>query len=237
MDWTTAGKASTIRFDIQAYDEPAVPDAGSLKLTIRDNSGEIIAPYDDLALDDTIIDSVTVSIPASVNTIGAYLFESRYVGLSYTVEGVPYGEQKVYRLTPFLPIQATKEDVRSHLGADAREVPDADIDLVESYFLLVSEQGDGFKTALTSATMTGIQANKCIALHAAIKLLPALPAKLRQMEQFDNSEFQRMKVDFARLRQDLEVQLDENLREVMGTTTSLKILLMVSNPADVITGT
>lgn len=236
MEWRMAGRDSLFNFDILVEEEFAVPQAGSIKLTMRSGNGSIIAGYDRLSLPDTTLSSVAVTIPAAENNITASLFETRYLNLEYVVAGAPYEQNVVYRLTSFLPIQVRPKDVRALVGAEAKELPDSEIDIFESYLLLLESYGDAFSDAISSDTNASIHANRALALRAAIEVLPALPAKLRALEKFNNAEIQRQKINFKTLRADLEAKLAVELDTMFGGAGASTTIFMVSQPTDPITG-
>ena len=230
MDWKTAGLAHTLSFDLKVDGDFAVADPGTLRLLLRDNVGTVITGYDRVALDDPTTQLVSVTIPAEVNVIADVLFETRYATFEYQVNGRHLSHKIIYRLNNFIPLQALPEDVRGLLGAEEKELPDADIDLLESYLLLLAEHGDDFNEIV-------LHANWSVVLHAAIRVLPGLPAKMLQTEQFNNAESQRMKVNFSSLRNTLERQLEESLQATLGAPAlPLPSLLVVSTPTDPVTG-
>lgn len=236
MQSRTAGEDQLFFVDILVDGEFAVPDAGSIKLTLRDNPGSIFTGFNAVAQVDTNLSTVLVTVPSAQNSIGSALFETRYVKLDYKVGGRPFSESFMYRLTPFLPIQSTERDVRGLVGADEKELPDEDIDLVKSYFILLDEYGAAFGTALTDSTVGGLYANQAIAIHAALEVLPSLQLKIRQVEKFNNAESQRGKIDFEQLKEDLQELLTRNLEQVFSANVTSQVVLMVSSPTDVITG-
>lgn len=237
MDWRIAGEDVVLIIETRLGGQFVIPDPGSLTLTVRDNGGAPISGYDQLALSDSTLSSTIVTIAASANAIDAgALFETRYVSLSYRVAGRPLSRYIRYRLSPFIPIQGTPDDVRALVGADQKELPDEDIDLVEAYFFLLNEQGNAFKDALSSTTAQGIYANKAVELQAALETLPGLPGKMSQMEAFNNAQRQRPKLDFEALRNDLQSRLQDALNLALSAETVTPILFRVTTPVDVITG-
>src|SRR5687768_15067284 len=121
MEWRTEGRDNTFHIPILLDGEFAVPDPGSIKLTLRGNDGAIVAGYDQLAQPDTGMSSVSVVTPAAVNGIGASSFETRYIIIDYAVDGKPCVAQKSYRLSVFLPTHVTAGVVRTFLGMDIEE--------------------------------------------------------------------------------------------------------------------
>lgn len=243
MDWRTAGAGTVVAIRFVVDGEFIIPDASSLMLTIRDNAGAIISGYNGVGLSNATTPNYTIPVLAAVNDIDpAVTFETRYVSVAFTYQGLPYTIKHTYRLTPFLPIQKVAEDVRQLIGATYTELPDEAIDLVEAYFKLVTDVGTNFTTALVRSDRAVICANNMIALQAALTTLPGLQSRLMLTETSHNEIYKRHTIDFAVLEENLEQALAAELLAMTGIVMStvpsstVPTIFATSNPVDVITG-
>jgi hypothetical protein len=241
--WTIAGDDVTLNLDLTFDGQFVQPDPGSVKVTLRNTDGIAMSDWNDKLLPDPMGTSVNITIPGEYNTLAMTSeIEVRYVRLSYKVEGLSRGQSVGYRISPFIPIQASPEEVQSILGATEKEVPSQTIDILAAYYKLMEVHSDVLGRAIKSTKASAnIAANKAVAIQAALEQTPALAAKLMQSESQDNATYIRMKVDLPALKRALEVQLLEELtlagNALDGASQeSLMTLMMLTTPADVITG-
>ncbi len=241
--WTTAGEDLTIAFGFMHDGQYIIPDADSVKVTLRDNDGLTIQDWSRAVQPDPNSTSFALVIPAAINNIpGGNALETRYVRVEYAFEGKPHAKNISYRLTPFIPIQATPAGVRNRLGATETEMPDDSIDVHEAYYKLLPSYPEVLPTAMTSTDASCIAANNAIEIKAALELMPGISGKMLQSETQDNGMYARMKVNFERLQALLEQQLINELQMMVEVSSGIitapggGTLMLLTNPANVITG-
>ncbi len=241
MKWRTADVDAVVAVEFLVGGEYVIPDAGTLSATVRGNSGDFLPGFNPLSLQNVSGTMTTFVIPASNNSIMGPL-ETRWVSVSFKVKGFPQVIDQSYRLTPFLPIQKTFDDVRNLVGATYTELPDNSIDLIEAYFKLSFDIGSAFAPALLMANRASICANNLIALQAAITALPSLQTRMLKGEISHGEEWQRSKVDFVQLLADLrnafnmELSALNNVLSGVTASTSISPIFIVTSPVDPITG-
>lgn len=232
--------ALRLEFEIRIGGEFVLPDAGSLKLTLRGGDGVPLAGYDKQALPDTLLNFVAVQIPAAVNTLAAGReLEMRYATLDFLSAGKSGVVTTPYRLIKFMPIQVTPEEVRQALGVSYGELTDQTVDLYQSYTRLVSKRPT-FLASLQSGTVASVYANQILLYTEALRLAPSLQARILKQEEKDNALYTRFLIDFELLLSqlqdalaDAENALDEFNNE---TVTAATPLLIVTQPTDPFTG-
>lgn len=242
MDWRITDKDAVIAIEFMRDGEFAIPDAGSVTLTLRGNDGTVLPGFDATPVVSNGTSTQTVTIPQAENQIAVDAkLETRYGAVSYSVDGVPHSTGFVYRLTPFLPLQQTVAGVRALIGADSAELPDSDIDLMEAYFALEALLGVKFTEALKATSRASLIANRMLGLKAAITTLPSMQTRLRKSQTSHNEQIQKFDVKFDQLKADLEQALIDATKDLTdlidGPVTSAIIpIFQLSQPVDVITG-
>jgi hypothetical protein len=240
LKWFQAGEDLTFDIELIVGGVPAQPDAGTTSVTVRDQSGQVLADLDHkpITVPGT---TASISVPAGENQIAAGSdTETRYVTLSYISGGQSRQQTAAYGLHPFLPIEASQDAVRSLLGVASDELPDDDIELVPAYYDLVADNGDAFKNAFTTGNRQRQQANRALALRAALDALPSLQLRVFQARTSENNSFGRFQtVDFQQLRADLTDQLAAALNIAVASTVAVSVptLFVVSTPTDPVTNT
>lgn len=256
MKWVQSGADLSVSIPFLVEGEFVTPDTGSITLTFRGADGTVISGLLNFPLPtvasgtvqlistvpgDTSFSNMALQIPAALNQVATGDFESRYVIIRYRAQGSTQEFKTAYNLHPFLPIQATEEDVRSWVGAKYQELPDSEIDLVSNFFSLKSSLGNNFTDALNASGLASISANKVLSLTTALKLLPGLPAKLTKLETSSNASIQRNRIDFEALRSDLEAELAQALNEMISALlgssgTASRTLFSVSSTVSLFPG-
>lgn len=235
MKWFQAGEDLTFDIEIIVDGVPALPDDGTVTVTVRDQSGTVLDGLDHkpITVPGT---TASISVPAGANAIAGDT-ESRFVTLAYVAGGQSRHQQASYALYPFLPIEATEDAVRGLLGVSRDELPDDDIELVPAYFDLKADNGDAFANAFTASDRKRQQANRALAARAALDALPSLQLRVFQARTIENATFTRFQaVDFAKLRDDLTELMQLALNGVSANTTvTYPTLLVVSTPTDPVT--
>lgn len=213
--WYLAGQACSFFVEFKKDGEFVQPDSASIKLTIRDNSGTPISGYNAASQADTALTSLLLTIPSNVNNISSGR-ETRYVQLDFTSAGVPCNFRSSYKLSAFLPISASPEDVRNILGAREKEVKNEEVELYEAYYQLLRTNS----TLTASLIATGdaaMYANRAVALKAALILLPSMPVRALKEETLNNSSAIRATIDWGALRAAIESELSTVLANMAAT--------------------
>ena len=237
--WNLSGESNSVYIEFKKDGELYPPDTGSIKLTLRDTSGQIIAGYDKVLLDDTVLTTMLLTFPGSVNVINEGR-ESRHVRVDYLVGGVPCAYMGSYKLSPFIPLTVTAADVRSILGIREKELLDVEVDLYESYFNLLPAN-PLLESALLAVDNTAMKANRAVALNAALTLLPSMPARASKEDALNNASLVRASIDWAEVRDAILAELSDCLGALdpNGPVSSFQFtpLLVLTFPTDPVTNT
>lgn len=228
-----------LEIDIKIGNDFAIPDAGTLALTIRDDAGVPLAGFDAKPLPDTALNFVAVEVPAASNTLAAGKdLGLRYAELRFKTAGKSGMVKTTYRLIRFMPVSSGAEEVRQALGISYEELPDSDIDVFQSYLPRVSNAK--FLAALTSGTVATLYANRILVYSEALRIAPSLRARILKQEEKDNALYTRFLMDFDALLAQLQGALDEaeNALDTINDEVILsgRISFLVSTPTDRVTG-
>lgn len=232
--WHVAGQSLGLYVEFKKDGQFMPPDAGSIKLTIRDSVGVPLSGFNQAAQADTSNTSVLYTVPYTANM--ATEPEARYVQVDYTIGGVPCIWKDVYKLSPFLPIAVVPSDVRNILGVRDKELTDEQVDIYEAYFELLRVVPD-LEAALVAADDRCRLANRAIALKAALIVLPSMPVRAMKEDALNNASQVRATIDWELLRAGIESELSGILVGVPVSPEGFVLhpLFMVVTPTDRIT--
>jgi hypothetical protein len=228
---------STVAVRFQVDGQPRPPDADSVSYTLYGQDGEPLAA--DVAVPVGPV-ATEVRIVTDPSTDARTLrIEKRTMVVSWKVAGVPYSQRIVYRLSAFLNHTVTPDQIRSYLGVDARDLKDAEIDLIEA-FLAAEERftPELLDVALAQGGIVEQRANDAILYLAALRVIPSLQLRVAQEERDGPIGFTRQVVrDFSAL----EAKTRELLAEAVATVSTVNAvetynLMALSQPTDPITG-
>ena len=234
----TADDSVTILVPFLVDSEYVVPDTGSVTFSLRDNNGSLVVT--DQALTPTATE-IAVTIPSQYNA-KALPTELRTLIVKYTVGTAPYQVTVPYRLNAWLNIGVTPAEVRKHLGLSTTELPDADVDFYDAYYLLDAQlAGMGspatMAAALSSGTLNAKYANDALIYKAAFDLLPSLPERLLRREQAGTMSSERFgNYDFGALHDQLTDLLEDTLTNITNIQSTFPPLLVVGRRLDIIKG-
>ncbi len=235
-DWCVSGQGTTVLVEFKKDGEFVIPDPGSIKLTIRSNSGVVISGYDRQAQADVASSALLLAIPDAVNITNEER-EARYIIVDFTSGNYPCSFRTSYRLSVFLPIQVGAQDVRTLLGLREEELKDFEVGIYDAYFTLLRET-----PTLAANLLTGddaaMYANKAISLKAALLVMPSVPLRAAKQDSLNNATLLRASVDYLKLQADLEGQLADalaNMESVGALSYSATPLLLLTTPTDPIT--
>lgn len=226
-----------LQVPLRQHGEPLIPDAGSVRLTVRGNGGAVLVNREPVTM-ATASTEASVIVPAVANEIGLNRFQNRTVIVEWTKTGRPMNAKLSYRLTTWLNTTVTADDVRGYIGVDSGELPDDVIDITDAY---LDVEQEATETVLTAALAGGDslqrQANRMILARAVLKQLPGLPLRLSQSESNGVFSATRPKVDLGLLEMRALADYGEALGLVVTTLSSDPTLfLVVPISPDPITG-
>lgn len=218
-----------------------VPDIGSVTYSVRDNLGNLVAGHTNIpVVTDETTTRISIHLPASVNGMDAAKdVENRAVIIRYTVSGYPFQVLVKYRLTKWLNLLVTEEDVRAQLGVTVFELPDDHVDIVNAY-LEVKSDLSGSKNLdqiLVEGTRRTYRANRAVVYRAALEALPSLQLRVLLKEQSDTVSMQRLgDIDLERLRRETARLYSATLAAIRGESEGILSLLLSPLPLDPVTG-
>lgn len=205
-----AGEDIALQIPLRVGTEPVVPDNGSVKMTVRDNAGQIVIDKVPVTM-DVASTNANVTVPAASNALGAGRFGMRNVIIEFTKTGRPQSARLAYRLTAWLNTTVTPDDVRAFCGLDAGELPDSVIDIVEAYFDVENDITEPvLSAALASADNKQIAANRIILARAVLLQIPGLALRISQNETDGVFSAQRPKIDLTLLELRAQALYAEN---------------------------
>lgn len=240
MKWFQEGLGFTLNVPVEVDELPVRPDVDSATWQLRDQAGTLIGDAARVAaISGTtlllVLDAADVTVTPGNET------EARYVLVRYTVEGDQKEQRVSFGLSPFLPIEADAQTVRTILGISGEELANDEVDLVTAFYTLKETYGDALLPALASGKVkirNGI--NRAVALKTCIDLLPSLQLRTYQTSQNENAMFTRFRgIDWDRLAVDLQSRLAESLADaglVVDVTELYPSIFIVSTPTDPVTG-
>lgn len=196
-----AGEDLALKIPLRMYGEPVVPDSGSVKFSLRDNSGQVVIAKEPV-IQPAASTEAAVLIPAANNALGASRFSMRTVIVEFTKTGRPQSTHLTYRLTAWLNTSVTPGDVRAFCGLDSGELPDAVIDIVEAYLDIENDVGEEVLTAALAGERGGaaqISANRLVLAKAVLLQIPGLALRVSQNESNGVFSAQRAKIDLTAL--------------------------------------
>lgn len=195
-----AGEDIALQISLRTYNgEPVVPDVGTVKLTVRDNAGQVVVDKEPVTMGVASTEAAVV-VEAVHNTLGAGRFAMRTVVIDFTKTGRPMSVRESYRLTAWLNTTVTPDDVRAFIGVDAGELPNTVIDIVDAYLSVEADIGEAILTAaLAGADEKQIAANRMVLAQAVLNQIPGLPLRLSQNESNGVFSAQRPKIDLVAL--------------------------------------
>lgn len=238
MRWFQSGAGFVLSVPLEVNELPVRPD-GDLRWTLADQTGAVLGsnPRYGSFLGTTaslLLEAADLVIAPENQT------EARYILLQFEVSGETVEQRTSFGLSPFLPIEASAQTVRTILGISGEELATDEVDLITSFYELSDTYGATMMTALSSGKVkvrNGV--NKAIALKACIDLLPSLQLRTYQTNQNENAMFTRFRgIDWDRLAADLQGRLAESLADAglaVDVTEVYPSIFVVSQPTDPVT--
>jgi hypothetical protein len=241
MRYYEADKDLSLGIDFKVNGEFVVPVLGSVKATLRTQSGAIRPEWNNVVLTTTEeTTSLSVAIPAEDNEIADEMPEARHLSVDFVFNNQQYNIRQSYYLIEWLNISSTTQEVRDYYGLTSREIADEDVSFERLYFTLAKEVGLDDLAELFTNVATNLDANRLLVMMAVRELIPSLQLRLRQSERSDQVQYLRLfRIEFDRITQDVAGEI-ASLRTALGLgegdVETSKTLLILSQPTDVITG-
>lgn len=232
--WVYAGIDVALTVDYLVDGEFVIPT--SALATVRDHAGVPIGSLTDVAL-SVASTSAVLTIPGTNLTLAPNTaFAHRYIDVRFVYNTRTYHQRMSLKVTNFIPMTVTPEDVRRELGLDNLEVPDSHIDLVTAYLTLNEDYP--VAAALLATDFTAIAANQAIAVKAALALTDSLQFRVAVKAKAEDSSIDRMaEFDVDVIRARLGNRLASFLDLVEGVTAVETVpSIVLSTPTDPITG-
>lgn len=233
------GEDLTITVPLTRDGEPFVADAGSVRWSLRDHTGQTVLTNQ--TLPDTEDTALRIPVAASNNNIsGVRQFEKRSITVRGTVDDEAFVLGVQYRLTAWLNHSVSCDAVRAFIGTDAGELPDSEIDLVAAYFEIQDVIGE---TALTEALDSGLRleqiANDAIKARAVLAVLPGMQARMSKREEDGTMKVERFAIDFDKLAAEAQRLIRLAAREVGlidDAATVPTLFVLAGRTVDEVTG-
>lgn len=231
--WFFAGADVTLNFDFIVDGEYVVP--ASANYSFRGHNGVVVGSTTNLT---DLSTSASITVPAVNNVLATgSLYENRYVLVTFVHEGRTHTLVQNYKLTNFVPITATADDVRRLTGLAVNELPDDDIDIMSGYFYLYDAYGTDFSNQLVATTYKNRLANEAIALRAALDVVISFPLRVPQSVKSEDAQFIRTaKIDWSGMEREIRRQLQEKITAVISVEETTVEVFSVSSPTDPFTG-
>lgn len=193
MNSFTAGQDVTVAVPLTRGGDPFVPDGNTVTVTVRGHDGAILSS----AGQNGVTDSTLLVLVAAAQNAIAKTVEKRTLIVEGMAGGLPFSIRTNYLLTAFLNYIVEPSDVRTFLGVDEGELPDAEIDLDKAYLHLAPLVD---LDTLNAAFVTDpVEANDAVLAQAVIDLMPSLQARISMMDTDGTSKAQRFPLDLAAL--------------------------------------
>ncbi len=186
--------------------------------------------------------STLIAVSAVHNALaGGDLLSYRDVTWSYTVSGVTIFEEKRYSIEARLPLGVSADGVRTKLGVEAVDLPDAEISLVSAYYTfgdLVTQAT--LAAAVTRSSRDQLLIRDAIEALAALALLPTMVVRIADKESSGTNQYQRQKINWATVQLALDALVGAGrslLVPGFDPATGFGALLILASPeVDALTG-
>lgn len=194
-----------------------------------------------VVLDSGVIDpaadavSTIIAVDAEHNALaGGDLLSYRDVTWSYSVNGQTIYDEMRYTIEARLPFGLSQDGVRTKLGVEANDLPNAEISLVAAYYALA---GMVTEPTLNAAVLLGshsqLQIRDAIEALAALALLPTMVVRVAAKESSGTQQYQRQKIDWVQVQLSLEATISAGrliLVPTFDVTTDFGPLLILASP-------
>lgn len=230
--WFLSGADVSLGVDYQVDGQFVVPDSATYQ--VRGPTGVLLSSGSLPAL----LTSEVLTIPSTHNGLSlGGLFEGRFVSVVFLVGVHHYTQQLSYQLSEFVPTTANPAGVRTILGLDISELPDADIDVTAAYFELTDTYGSGFTAGFLLAGPRALAANQAVVVQAALNVVGSLDLRVQAISKAEGHTATRfLGLDFEVIALRLRAQLATLIRRTKGDSAASSSIFILSNPTDILTG-
>jgi hypothetical protein len=237
MDVLT-GQSCSIRAEFDSPTGALIPDANSCAYSLYDYAGALLAGPTPVVTGANDTD-VSIAIVAAYNTIAPdKIFERRSLVVTWTSSGQSYRVALLYRVIPPIGLGVSPADVRTVIGIDADELPDAECDLLAAYISLAEDIGrPALDAALASGTKLELVVNRAIIGQAVLDLAASLPLRAVATRKVGEMSFSRFtNVNWSHVIREAREMRSRGLAAITGTAQTSSPLIVLSDPRDQITG-
>lgn len=191
----------TLVIPLRLNGEPFIPDTGTVKYTLRDGAGAVMAGFEDITVSMGVADTEAVIVVAAAqNALGSGRFAKRTLVVKASKATRPVTFQETYRLTSWLNTTVSPQDIRNFIGIGPGELPDDAIDIVTAYFDVEDEVTEAILTEkLAGADADERSANNAILAKSVLNLIPSLQLRITQSESNGVFQATRPKINIAEL--------------------------------------
>lgn len=229
MNKVTLVQGEQFKLDIplRVGDGLYTPDSGMVDLTLKDSLGtEVIAT-------STAFDSGAFTIaPEHLTLDPTAAFSNKYLRVVFQSEGLSITARILIEVLPFLPLIYTQQDVIELLGVTEQEIPLSAINLYHAYHGVMRDVGAVLFTDLNYH----LEDNRLVLYKAALEQMPTIEMKALQTHKVDDHSAVRAKLNFPRLRQNLQAEYDKLRSLRFGFEYDVDQFLEVVTTTDVIVG-
>lgn len=217
-----------------------VPVISSVKYTVYGDDGEALPDFVNVSVStNSVTVASTITLTDLVTDPAPDLVCYRTVVVSASKPGdIPWRAVYRFRFLRPLNLMIDAAQVRSYIGLNSSELPDDDVDLVRGYLEVADLLGiEVLEEKLATVGLDRIKANDLVLLKTVLNLGPSLDLRVAQKEGDGTLSFARFtKIDFTRILAAAAAQFGSLLAELLETTVADPVLLIVSSPADPVTG-
>jgi len=203
------------------------PDSGLVELTLRDSLGTEVTS---LSYAFDVWDFVIA--PEHLTVASDEAFSNKYLHVLFQSEGLAITTRVLIEVVPFLPLIYTPQDVIELLGVTEQEISLASINLYHAYHGVMTE----VEQPLFEELKYHLEDNRLILYKAALDQMPTIEMKALQTHKVDDHSAVRAKLNFPRLRQNLQAEYDKLRAVRFGFEYDVDPFLEVVTTTDIIVG-
>lgn len=231
-----ANQDITLTISFSRDGESFVPDDGQASWALVGHDGtQLTSPASLTGITDS---QVSIQVLAAHNIItDPRFFEKRTVVVNCLRNGQSFQARGIYRVAPWINMTAVEDDVRSFIGIDNGELPDADIDLFDAYLQLSNTMSvEVLDAALVAGDKSETDANAAIVAMAVLGVLPSLQFRASKTSTDSTSTITRFQLDFAALRAAAQAKLDAAIASITNADSAERLIFIIGDRTDPVTG-
>jgi len=216
------GSAYAYKVSFMVDGELVVPDVDSVYLTVTNNAGTIIDYYDELQLAVPALATSYVEEFSGADNTSTLTYEFRHLEFRFTYQDKTYFIRDSYILRESLNFPLNEQDVRDLLGVSSSEAPDNAIDIFRAYDGVKLDAGEAVNldTIISGGSILIPSVIEAVKYKAALALMISIQTSMFQMEQADNTIYNRFQnIDFAGIIDQLTKKYSSLLNVVLEIDT------------------